>query len=71
MIFNVKENVVWMDEKLVISMNLSAVNNRIDAFHHGKTCMFDAAKDVRYPYVYRSIASIPENCPECTAAGKN
>ena len=33
--------------------------------------MFDAAKDVWYPYIYRSIASIAEDCPECTAAGKN
>ena len=33
--------------------------------------MFDAAKDVWYPYIYRSIASIAEGCPECTAAGKN
>ena len=33
--------------------------------------MFDAAKDVWYPCVYRSIASMAEECPECTAAGKN
>ena len=70
--FYVKENVVWMDEKLVIPMNLqTAINNRIHAYHHKKTNMFDAAKDVWYPYSYRSIASIAENCPECTAAGKN
>ena len=70
--FSVKENVVWMDEKLVIPINLqSAINNRIHAYHHGKSNMFDAAKDVWYPYIYRSIASIAEGCPECTAAGKN
>ena len=70
--FYVKENVVWMNEKLVIPMNLqTAINNRIHAYHHGKTNMFDAAKDVWYPYIYRSIASIAEDCPECTAAGKN
>ena len=69
--FSVKEKVVWMDEKLVILFNLqSAINNRIHAYHHGKTNMFDAAKDVWYPYIYRSIASIAEGCPECTAAGK-
>ena len=63
--FSVKENVVWMDEKLVILINLqSAINNRIHAYHHGKSNMFDAAKDV-------SIASIAEGCPECTAADKN
>ena len=33
--------------------------------------MLDAAKDFWYPYIYRSIASIAEDCPECTAAGKN
>ena len=33
--------------------------------------MFDAAKVVWYPYIYRSIASIAEDCPECTTAGKN
>ena len=70
--FSVKENVVWMDEKLVIPMNLqTAINNRIHANHHGKSNIFDAAKDVWYPYIYRSIASIAEDCTECTAAGKN
>ena len=44
-----KENVVWMDDKLVIPMNLqTAINNRIHAYHHGKTNMFDAAKDAIY-----------------------
>ena len=33
--------------------------------------MFDAAKDVWYPCIYRSIASMAEKCPECTAGGKN
>ena len=70
--FSVKENVVCMDDKLVIPINLqSAINNRIHAYHHGKSNMFDAAKDVWYPYIYRSIASIAKGCPECTAAGKN
>ena len=70
--FSVKENVVWMDEKLVIPINLqSAINTRIHAYHHGQSNMFDAAKDVWYPYFNRSIASIAEGCPECTATGKN
>ena len=70
--FLVKENVVSMDEKLVIPMNLqTAINNRIHAYHHGKTHLFDTAKDVWYPYIYRSIASMAEECPECTAADKN
>ena len=67
-----KENVVWMNEKLCIPMNLqTAINNRIHAFHIGKTNVIDAAKDVWYSYIYRSIATIAENCPECAAAGKN
>ena len=70
--FSVKENVVWMDEKLVIPINLqTSINNRIHAYHHGKTNMFDAAKDVWYPYIYRSIASMAEEFPEFIAAGKN
>ena len=51
--FSVKENVVWMDEKLVLPINLqTAINNRIHAYHHRKTIMFDAAKDVWYPYIF-------------------
>ena len=70
--FSVKENVVWMDEKLVIPINLqTAINNRIHAYHHGKTNMLHAAKDVWHPYIYRSIASIAEECRKCTAAGNN
>ena len=70
--FLVKENVVWMDEKLVIPMNLqTTINNRIHAYHHGKSNIFDAAKDVWYPYIYQSIASIAEDCPECNTAGMN
>ena len=31
-------------------MNLqTAINNRIHAYHHGNSNMFDAAKDVWYP----------------------
>ena len=33
--------------------------------------MFDAAKDIWYPYMFRSLATIAGNCPECTLAGKN
>ena len=70
--FSVKENVVWMEEKLVIPINLqTAINKRIHAYHHGKTNMFDAAKDFWYPDIYRSIASMAKEFPECTAAGKN
>ena len=62
--FYLKDNVVWMDEKFVIPMNLTtAINNRIHAFHHGK--------DTWHPYIYRSIASIADDCVKCTATGKN
>ena len=45
--FYVKENIVWMDEKIVKPMNLTkAILNRIHPFHHVKTNMFDATKDV-------------------------
>ena len=70
--FYVKENVVWMNKKLVIPMNLqTAIKNQIHAFHRGKTNMFHADRDVWYPYFYQSVVSIAENCPECTATGKN
>ena len=67
--FYIEENVLWMDEKLFTPMNFqTAINNRIHPFPHGKSNMLDAAKDVWYPYIYHSLASIAENCPECTAA---
>ena len=70
--FYVKENVVWMDEKNLIPVNLqTAINNQTHAYHNGKTNIIDAAKAVWCPYIYRPIASIAEDCPECTAAGKN
>ena len=47
--FYVKENFVWMDEKLVIPMNLqTAIKNRFHAYHQRKINMFDTAKDVWY-----------------------
>ena len=33
--------------------------------------MFQAAKDIWYPYIYRSIASKAEKCTKCTESGKN
>ena len=71
-IMYVRENVVWMDDKLVIPNSLTtAINNRIHYYHHGKSNRFQAAKDIWYPYIYRSIASMVENCTECTESGKN
>ena len=61
-----------MDERLVIPNSLqAAVNNRLHYYHHGKSSMYDAAKDIWYPYMFRSLATIAGNCQECSLAGKN
>ena len=70
--FHVRDGCLWMDERLVIPNTLqAAVNNRLHYYHHGKSSMYDAAKDIWYPYRLRSLAAIAGNCPECTLAGKN
>ena len=70
--FQVKNGCLWMDEKLVIPNTLkTAVNNRLHYYHHGKSNMYEAAKDISYPYFYCSLAIIAGNCRECTLAGKN
>ena len=70
--FQVKEGCLWMDEKLVVSNTLKkAVNNPLHYYQHGKSSMYEAAKDIWYPYFYRSLATIAGNCRECTLAGKN
>ena len=33
--------------------------------------MYDAAKNIWYPYMFRGLATIAGNCHECTLAGKN
>ena len=44
---HVRENCLWMDERLVIPIPLrKAVVNRLHCFHHGRSNMFDAARDV-------------------------
>ena len=51
--FHVPENSLWMDERLVIPIPLrKAVVNRIHCFHHGRSNMFDAARDVCFPYIH-------------------
>ena len=68
----VRENVVWMDDKLVIPNSLTtAINNRINYYRHGKSNMFQAATDIWYPYIYSFIASMAENCTECTESRKD
>ena len=70
--FHVRDGCLWMDERLVIPNSLqAAVNNRLHYYHHGKSSMYDAAKDIWYPFMFRSLATIAGNCQECTLAGKN
>ena len=50
--FHVRENCMWMDERLVFPIPLrKAVVKRIHCFHHGRSNMFDAARDVWFPYI--------------------
>ena len=61
-----------MDDKLVIPNLLhKAINNRLLYYHHGKSNMFAAAKDMWYPQIHRNIANMAENCQQCILAGKN
>ena len=70
--FHVRDGYLWMDERLVIPNTLqAAVNNRLHYYHHGKSSVYDAAKDIWYPYMFHSLATITGNCQECTLAGKN
>ena len=69
--FHVRDGCLWMDERLVIPNTLqAAVNNRLHYYHHGKSSMYDAAKDIWYLYMFCSLANIAGNCQECTLAGK-
>ena len=66
--FHERDGCLWMDERLVIPNNLqAAVNNKLHYYHHGKSSLYDTAKDIWYPYKFRSLAAIAGNCP----AGKN
>ena len=56
---HVRGNVVWMDDKLVIPKDSAiAINNRIHYYHYGKSNLFQATKDIWFPCIYQSIASI-------------
>ena len=70
--FHVRENCLWMDERLVIPIPLrkSAVN-RLHCFHHGRSNMFEAARDVWFPYLHRSLVAAADGCKEGTDAGKS
>ena len=70
--FHVRKNCLWMDERLIIPIPLrKAVVNRIQCFHHGRSKMFDAARDVWFPYLHRSLVAAADGCKECTDAGKS
>ena len=70
--FQVKGGYLWMDERLAIPIPLQRpIISRIYSFHHGKANMFDAATIIWVAYIHRSMASVAEECVECTAAGKN
>ena len=70
--FHVRDNVLWMDDKQVIPKSLhKAINNRLHYYHHERSNMFTAAKDIWFPYIHRNIEAKAENCRECTATGKN
>ena len=61
--FHVRDGCLWMDERLVIPNTLqAAVNNRLHYYHHGKSSMYDAAKDIWYPYMFRSLATGTRTC---------
>ena len=70
--FHVRENCLWMDEQLVIPVPFrKTVVNRTHCFHHGRSNMFDAARDVLFPYIRRSLVTTADGCKECTEAGKS
>ena len=61
--FHMKDECLWMDERLVSPNTLqAAVNNRLHYYHHGKSSMYDAAEDIWYPYMFRSLATIVGSC---------
>ena len=70
--FHVRDNVLWMDDKQVKkNIEHKAINNRLHYYHHGKSNIFKAAKDIWFPYIHRNIAAMAENCRESAVAGKN
>ena len=70
--FHVREIFLWMDERFVIPSPLrKAVVSRIHCFHHGRSNMFDAARDVRFPYIHRILVAAADGCKECTEADKS
>ena len=70
--FHIKDNCLWMDDKFHIPNSLhTAINNRLQYYHHGNSNNFAATKDIWYPYMHRNIANMTESCQECILAGMN
>ena len=69
---SLRDDCVWLDGRLVIPLPLQVpIESRIHYYHHGKRNMYEAARDVWYPYMYRSLAAKATYCQQCTEAGKN
>ena len=69
---SLRDDCVWLDGRLVIPLPLQVpVESRIHYYHHGKRNMYEAARDVWYPYINRSLAAKATYCQQCTEAGKN
>ena len=60
---------VWLDGRLVIPLPLQVpIESRIHYYHHSKKNMYEAARDVWYPYMHRSLAAKATYCHQCTEA---
>ena len=69
---SLRDDCVWLDGRLVIPLPLQVpIESRIHYYHHGKRNMYEAAQDVWYPYMYRSLAAKATYCQQCTEVGKN
>ena len=69
---SLRDDCVWLDGRLVIPLPLQVpIESRIHYYHHGKRNLYEAARDVWYPYMYRSLAAKATYCQQCTEAEKN
>ena len=66
-VFHVRKNCLWVDERLVIPILLrKAVVNRIHCSIMAN--VFDAVRNVWFPYIHRSLVAAADDCKECTEA---
>ena len=69
---SLSDDCVWLDGGLVIPLAIQVpIEARIHFYHRGKRNMFEAAENVWYPYMYRSLAAKATYCQQCTDADKN